>query len=126
MLKPVLFQPEHDVRGTMNQVKERFFSGRNAGSFRVRDQDVDVCRRQIPECLHDPLQALPAFLRLHLFIVIGVEQSEKYHERAGSAAEETGKFRRDGGFRLKRRKRPCEVCFLQQRPRRKRKYCRNF
>ena len=119
MLKPVLFQAEDDVGRMMNQVKELFFPGRNVARFHIRNQDVDVCRRQVPERAHDPLQALQAFPRFHLFIVIGVQQPENNHERAGGAGEKTGKLYRDGGFHLECRKRPRQVRPLQQRLRRK-------
>ncbi len=123
MLKPVLFQAEDDVCRMMNQVKELFFPGRNIACFRVRNQDVDVCRRQVPERAHDPLQALQAFPRFYLFVVIGVQQPENNHERAGSAAEKTGKLYRDGGLHLKCRKRSRQVRPLQNRLRRKREEC---
>ena len=109
MLKPVLFQAEYSVCRLMNQVKERFFPGRSIDRFRIRDQDMDVCCRQLPQRPHDPPQAFPAFRRFHLFIVIGVEQSENNHERAGRVVEKTGEFFGDRRLRLKRRERPCHV-----------------
>src|SRR2546426_3843740 len=65
-----------------NEVKEHFFSRRSIGCFDVRNQDMNVLRRQFPECLHDPPEALTAFRRVNLFIVIGIQQSKDDHERS--------------------------------------------
>ena len=116
-LKSAAVRPElyHDVRGVVDDPEEAFLACRRVADLARRDDGVDVPAGESPERPHDAAEAVLAFVRADLLVVVRVEQPQHDGQAAVRALQEAGKLRRDGGLRLEGREGARDVRPFEQR-----------
>ena len=109
-IRSIVRQQQRLVRPAPHEVEEvRFPLRGRPAHVHVGDQHVRAPPREFRERPHHAAEAFPAFGRLDLLVVVGVQQAGHDDQRAGDAGQETGELRRDGRLRLERRERPGDV-----------------
>lgn len=89
---------DHHAGGAAERAEQHLFSRRRGGDLDVGDEDVDVSAGQIAQGRRDPRDAVPAFARPDLLVVVRVEQPEDDREAAAGGTKETRQL--DGERRL--------------------------
>jgi len=114
-LKPltVRLQRYHDVRCVTDKPEQVLLPRRRIGDVAVCDDGVNVPLCQRAQCPHDAVNAVLAFVRFHLLVVVCVEQPQHDDKPAVRSLQKTGKLRYERGFRLKGGEGAGDVCPAQ-------------
>jgi len=126
-LKAALPRPDGDaaVSHGVEQLKQALFAPRRIAGLDIGDEHGEARRGELLKSAHGPLEALTAFVRRDLLVVVGVEEPQDKHAPAPGGEDEAGELGGDGRFRLKGRERPRDLRPVEHRPRRKPERDRN-